>query len=74
MNKRITYLDLAKGILIITVVLSHSPFKFAPYMYWFHMPAFFIISGILHKQNIDFKIQLLNFYIPYYFFSYRYNV
>jgi len=69
MNKRITYLDLAKGILIITVVLSHSPFKFAPYMYWFHMPAFFIISGILHKQNIDFKIQLLNFYIPYIIFS-----
>lgn len=69
MNKRIDYLDIAKGILIITVVLSHSSFEYAQYMYWFHMPAFFIISGILHKRNIDFKQQLLKFYIPYLIFS-----
>lgn len=69
MNKRIEYLDIAKGILIITVILSHSPWAFAQYMYWFHMPAFFIISGLLYRDRIDFKKQLLKFYIPYFSFS-----
>ncbi|MHC1682381.1 MAG: acyltransferase family protein [Clostridiaceae bacterium] len=69
MNKRIEYLDVAKGILIISVVLSHSSFKLAQYMYWFHMPAFFIISGILFKNNMNFNYQLKKFYIPYILFS-----
>lgn len=69
MNKRIEYLDVAKGILIITVVLSHSSFKLAQYMYWFHMPAFFIISGILYKNTMDFNYQLKKFYLPYFLFS-----
>lgn len=69
MNKRIEYLDIAKGILIITVILSHSPWPFAQYMYWFHMPAFFIISGLLYRDGIDFKKQFLKFYIPYFSFS-----
>lgn len=69
MDKRIEYLDIAKGILIITVILSHSPWTFAQYMYWFHMPAFFMISGLLYRDGIDFKKQLLKFYIPYFSFS-----
>lgn len=69
MNKRIEFLDIAKGILIITVILSHSPWPLASYMYWFHMPAFFIISGILYRDNVDFKKQLTKFYIPYLSFS-----
>lgn len=69
MNKRIEYLDIAKGILIITVILSHSPWSLAQYMYWFHMPAFFIISGLLYRDGIDFKKQFLKFYIPYFSFS-----
>ena len=69
MNKRIEYLDIAKGILIITVILSHSPFEYAQYMYWFHMPAFFIISGLLYRDGINFKTQFLKFYIPYICFS-----
>ncbi|MEQ8199425.1 MAG: acyltransferase family protein, partial [Clostridiaceae bacterium] len=69
MNKRIEYLDIAKGILIITVILSHSPWPFAQYMYWFHMPAFFMISGLLYRSGVDFKKQLLKFYIPYLVFS-----
>lgn len=69
MNKRIDYLDIAKGILIITVILSHSPWNFAQYMYWFHMPAFFIISGLLYRDGTNFKKQFLKFYIPYFSFS-----
>ncbi len=39
-RKRLDYLDIAKGLLIISVVLCHSPFENAYYLYWFHMPAF----------------------------------
>jgi fucose 4-O-acetylase-like acetyltransferase len=48
--KRLPYLDVAKGILIILVVLGHTHLPFTLYIYWFHLPAFFIISGLLHKQ------------------------
>jgi fucose 4-O-acetylase-like acetyltransferase len=57
--KRLKYLDTAKGILIICVVLGHyiqmlpatSPYASIPYfikdfIYFFHIPAFIIISGI----------------------------
>lgn len=69
MEKRIEYLDIAKGLLIITVILTHSPWPYAQYMYWFHMPAFFIISGLLYRDGIDFKKQFLKFYLPYFSFS-----
>lgn len=69
MNKRINYLDVAKGILIITVIVSHSSCSVAQYMYWFHMPAFFIISGLLYRDEINLKKQFLKLYIPYFCFS-----
>lgn len=59
MNKakqREEWIDISKGILIILVVLGHSisgPFydldNTIDYVYLFHMPAFFIISGYLYK-------------------------
>ncbi|CAN5445547.1 acyltransferase family protein [soil metagenome] len=49
-GKRLQFLDVAKGILIILVVLGHTHLPFSIYIYWFHLPAFFIISGLLHKQ------------------------
>ncbi|AFM41370.1 acetyltransferase, fucose-4-O-acetylase [Desulfosporosinus acidiphilus SJ4] len=69
MDKRTEYLDIAKGLLIISVILTHSPWPYAPYMYWFHMPAFFIISGLLYRDGIDFKRQFFKFYLPYFSFS-----
>lgn len=52
-KKRIEYLDIAKGILMILVVLGHvflnSPLQY--FIYSFHMPAFFIISGILFNHS-----------------------
>ena len=60
-KKRIEYIDIAKGIGIILMVLGHIPafsnnYKFAyKFIYAFHMPLFFIISGYLfaykYKQN-----------------------
>lgn len=50
---RIIGLDIARGILIILVVLGHANPPFVQYIFWFHMPAFFILSGMLFKpENI----------------------
>ncbi|MEG1877698.1 MAG: acyltransferase family protein [Lachnospiraceae bacterium] len=49
-TKRLNYLDMAKGIGIILVVIGHSTFVAAPILTWissFHMPLFMIISGML---------------------------
>lgn len=76
MKNRETWLDVAKGLGIILVVYGHSSI-FAQnalliYIYWFHMPAFFIISGYLFKnpQNLSglrelIKKRTLQLIIPY---------
>lgn len=57
LTDRIDYVDLAKGIAILTMVLCHVgtiPYVYA-WIYSFHMPIFFIISGILlsNKKVFD---------------------
>lgn len=68
-RKRLDYLDISKAFLIISVVLCHSPFENAYYLYWFHMPAFFIISGMLYKRGMNIKEQAIKFFVPYAIFS-----
>lgn len=60
---RITYIDNAKGILILMMVFGHVFLDdvFVPvteWIYTFHMPAFFMINGILfhysHTLNMPF--------------------
>lgn len=49
-SNRIDYLDIAKGIGILLVIIGHIPHIGEPvrqYIVSFHMPLFFIISGIL---------------------------
>lgn len=47
---RIKWIDVAKGIGIILVVIGHSDVPFAShYIFWFHMPLFFILSGMTFK-------------------------
>lgn len=55
-EKRLDYLDLVKGIGIALVVIGHSPGVSDRTLIWFtsfHMPLFFIVSGILfaHKRS-----------------------
>lgn len=48
MKERIKWLDILKGFLIITVMIGHSgvcPVGFRAWIYSFHVPAFFIVSG-----------------------------
>ena len=53
MGKRIEYIDAAKGLAMILVVIGHCHWKghlAGSLIYSFHMPLFFIISGFFLKQ------------------------
>ncbi len=58
-SKRIGYLDIARGIGILLVVLGHNDFEaFSPFgqqfIYSFHMPLFFFLSGYFINTSIPF--------------------
>lgn len=61
-KKRINMYDIAKGIGIILVYLGHVPpnIYFRRFIYSFHMPLFFIISGMLLNVN---KYDMKGFFI-----------
>ncbi len=78
-QKRLTWVDVTKGFLMILVVIGHYPgelnFPFIKYIYWFHMPAFFLLSGIFFKEikdNQDTKVTIkkrfMQLMVPYLFF------
>jgi len=50
---RKAWVDIAKGLGIIAVVIGHSGSSIAHLLYWFHMPLFFVISGFLFKPIAD---------------------
>lgn len=52
-GSRIVYIDVAKAIGIMLMVLGHIHFDvyyFDRMVYAFHMPLFFIVSGILYRR------------------------
>lgn len=72
MKERNITLDIMKGIGIILMVIGHSgcPLFLKNFIYTFHMPLFFMISGYLiteGKPNIIKKIKTL--YWPFLFWS-----
>lgn len=69
---RYEFVDFLKGLGIFLVVWGHTMFPRSVYIYSFHMPLFFFLSGFLHKdkparQFIIGKINTL--YIPYAVFT-----
>ncbi len=54
-NERTSWIDFLRGILIVLVVVGHSQVGFSKYIYWFHMPAFFMLSGYLFKPVANWK-------------------
>lgn len=80
MNKRrLTWVDVTKGFLMILVVIGHYPgeldFPLSKYIYWFHMPAFFILSGLFFKPVFEnrgmlsgIKRRFMQLIVPYLFF------
>lgn len=62
MERKIEF-DILKCILIIFVVTGHIGVNIGFDVYWFHMPAFFMISGYLTQKFIslnDIKSLLIN--------------
>lgn len=60
-NKRLDYLDFAKGIGIIFVLIGHTffiPKYLQGYIYSFHMPLFFVLSGFVFSTKYPFKVFL----------------
>ncbi len=47
--ERVAWVDVLKGLGILAVVWGHSGSKNAFYMFWFHMPLFFFVSGYLYR-------------------------
>lgn len=71
---RIISVDVFKGLLILFVVIGHAfTFNETRYIFWFHMPAFFMVSGFFLKPNIDkneIKKKFVRLVIPYLTFSF----
>lgn len=68
-QQRIEYIDTAKAIGIILVILGHchfvgTVFRLGIWIYSFHMPLFFIISGMFIKP-LDFKNGLNKYSMAY---------
>lgn len=62
MERKIEF-DILKCILIIFVITGHIGVNIGFDVYWFHMPAFFMISGYLTQKFIslnDIKSLLIN--------------
>lgn len=53
LKSRIEWLDIAKGIAIILVVIGHSPATngMKTFIYSFHIPLFFFLSGFVFNQQ-----------------------
>lgn len=51
MQKRIEYLDSIKALGIILVVIGHYTSFLNSFIFLFHMPLFFFISGFLFKYE-----------------------
>lgn len=71
-NRSMT-VDVFKGLLIICVVIGHAfSFNDVRYIYWFHMPAFFMVSGFFLKESpnkSEIKKKAIRLVIPYLAFS-----
>lgn len=76
MTKRLDYLDVAKGIAIIFVMMGHScgfPFKLTNVLTAYYMPLFFLISGYVYSEKNDVKTNICKrtkrLVVPYFGYS-----
>ncbi|KZT82998.1 acyltransferase family protein [Lactiplantibacillus plantarum] len=74
MRKRVMWIDIARGIAMLSVIVGHSLFYYVSsdvgrYIYAFHMPIFFILSGYLYREKAyakELKGAAKNLLLPYY--------
>lgn len=55
MSKHISYMDIAKALGIILVVIGHADSKFSNIIFLFHMPLFFFISGYFYNDKYSYN-------------------
>ncbi|MBE9007391.1 acyltransferase family protein [Fortiea sp. LEGE XX443] len=77
-SHKIDWIDFWKGIGIFSVVFSHVVEEgVSEYLYWFHMPLFFFISGFLYKDKYDYKTyfqkKFSSLLVPYFSFLLLYS-
>ena len=71
-TKRITWVDMAKGYGIIAVFIGHlvQGGMLGNFVYSFHLPLFFFLSGYLFHANVDFltflKKKARSILVPYF--------
>lgn len=74
-NKRIVWIDIAKGLGILLVVIGHV--RTMPFIheciYLFHMPLFFLLSGMVFKVEEYWipciRKKIVHLLLPYVFFA-----
>lgn len=74
MKERIGWIDQLRGLLVIFMVLGHSSAPLTSYIYTFHVPSFFILSGILTslEKHAPLRIiykKLITIFLPYVFLN-----
>ena len=78
MKQRAGYLDNAKRIGILLVVLEHARGPFSTYIYQFHIPLFFLISGYLFNEKNTVKQfavkKIKTLYCPFVFWNICFSV
>src|SRR5689334_711901 len=72
---RFGWVDSAKGIGIILVLLGHTPIpvEYKLFIYAFHMPLFFFIGGLFlnmeKSSDVFFKDKIRSLLLPYIVFA-----
>lgn len=73
MSQRIDYLDIAKLIGLVLVCFCHIPMpsgNFHIWVYSFHMPLFFLLSGMFFKpENFSMKGGAMQLLVPFLLFN-----
>ena len=69
-QNRLVWVDVLRGIAIVLTVFGHSSVPVYKFIYAFHMPLFYMISGYLWNDNLSFKgcfyKSVKNYLVPYF--------
>lgn len=67
-NTRLDYIDMAKGLAIICMIIGHMAIKnISIFIYSFHMPLFFLISGFFLRRDVALSKRFVQLAKPYAF-------
>jgi len=68
-RNRIQYLDIAKGIAMLSVVIGHTVSPLRNFVYLYHLPVFFFVSGYLWHPKETYRAHVVSrlkaLYLPF---------